>query len=153
MPRSSFSSDEAYYRAAYNAIAQNSCALAQPGSNGARKRSAPSNPGLCNQLLQYASKSTGRKAGCVAYVMAVSKVSAIARPIPTVASFSMYVPFWLLPDFIGDKIGGECELLHTSLSSLLRPGAADICATARCAKGSTSTDGREHDADCFGRNA
>src|SRR5438552_2720262 len=98
-------------------------------------------------------KRTLAASQAVAHVMAVSKVSAIARPIPTVASFAMYVPFWLLPDFIGDKIGGECELLHTSLSSLLRPGAADICATARCAEGSTSTDGREHDADCFGRNA
>ena len=99
MPRSSFSSDEAYYRAAYNAIAQNSCALAQPGSNGARKRSAP-NPGLCNQLLQYTSKSAGRKAGhAVAHVMAVSKVSAIARPIPTVASFAMYVPLLAFAGF------------------------------------------------------
>ena len=61
MPRSSFSSDEAYYRAAYNAIAQNSCALAQPGSNGARTRSAPSNPGLCNQLFSTQEKVQGGK--------------------------------------------------------------------------------------------
>jgi hypothetical protein len=54
---------------------------------------------------QYTSKSAGRKAGhAVAHVMAVSKVSAIARPIPTVASFSMYVPLLVLPDFAGDKI-------------------------------------------------
>jgi hypothetical protein len=37
--------------------------------------------------LQYTSISAGRKAGhAVAHVIAVSKVSAIARPIPTVAS-------------------------------------------------------------------
>src|SRR5262245_13151415 len=42
------------------------------------------------QEPQYTSKSTGWKTGhAVAHVMAVSKVIAIARPIPMLASFSM----------------------------------------------------------------
>jgi hypothetical protein len=46
----------------------------------------------------------GWKTGhAVAHVMAVSKVSAIARPIPTLASFGMYVPLLVLPDFVGNK--------------------------------------------------
>jgi hypothetical protein len=53
---------------------------------------------------QYTSKSIGWKAGHgVAHVMAVSKGSAIARPIPMIASFSMYVPLLVLLNFMGNK--------------------------------------------------
>jgi hypothetical protein len=47
--------------------------------------------------------------------MAVSKVSAIARPIPTIASFAMYVPLLVFAGFYLEiKSVSECELLHTS---------------------------------------
>jgi phage tail sheath gpL-like len=70
--------------------------------------------------LQYTSISAGRKAGhAVAHVMAVSKVSAIARPIPTVASLGAMCPLLMrqidvaMSDLEGLN-GKMCELLHTS---------------------------------------
>jgi hypothetical protein len=59
------------------------------------------------QPLQYTSINAGRKAGhAVAHVMAVSKVSAIAMPIPTVASFSMCVPLLFAGFYRGQNSGG-----------------------------------------------